>query len=84
MIKQDFYVILLIIKKKKYDLGSWDILDIIDLNRERNIKNVAHMIAKGYSIKLNNWHEMSKNCYEFIKKHFKKNADKENLKNIVE
>ena len=70
--------------KKKYDLGSWDILDIIDLNRERNIKNVAHMIAKGYSIKLNSWHEMSKNCYEFIKKHFKKNADKENLKNIVE
>ena len=70
--------------KKKYDLGSWDILDIIDLNRERNIKNVAHLIAKAYSIKVNKWHGMSKNCYQFIKKHFKKNANKENLKNIIE
>ena len=46
--------------KKKYELGSWDVLDIIDLNRERNIKNVAHMIARAYSININKWHNVKK------------------------
>ena len=70
--------------KRMYDLGSWDILDIVKKNKEENIKNIAHAIARAYSININKWHEMSKNCYGLMRKHFKNNADTINKKNLLE
>ncbi len=70
--------------KKMYELGSWDILDIVEKNKEINIKNIAHAIARAYSIKIIEWHKMSKNCYKLMKKHFKNSADTINKKNLLE
>lgn len=70
--------------KKKYDLGSWDILDIIEKNKEKNIYNIVHAITRAYSISINKWQGMSKNCYQLMKKHFKSYANKVNIKNLLE
>lgn len=70
--------------KYKNNLYNWDILEHFAKNKDKIILNLAECLNKAYSISINQWNDMSENCYKLIKHNYEENNSALKNLNILE
>lgn len=66
--------------KYKNNLYNWDILEHFAKNKDKIILNLVECLNKAYSINIEQWNNISENCYRTIKYNYE--ANNSALKNL--
>lgn len=68
----------------KNNIDNWDVIESVKKHYDINVKNICNIIAKAYSITINEWNRLSTNSYNFIENTYTKQQAIHNNLNLFE